>query len=497
MIIGIDQGTTGTLGILMDYDGAIRKSVYLTHTQFHPQAGWVEHDPMEIWRNMERIARELASNASGLGGRIEGLGLANQGETVLAWNRTTSEPIGRAIVWQDTRTQAWIDEISADETLKEYVSKTTGLHLDSYFSAGKMRWILNHVPGARELSDRGELCFGTLDAWMIWKFTGGREFLTDASTAARTQLMRLSTLEYDPRLLELFAVNATALPRIVPCDTRIEISNLGPGLAGVPISASLVDQPAAVFGHACLEPGQSKATYGTGCFVYLNAGARPPPVVAGLLSTLAWSRKEGRVYALDGGVIAVASIITWLKDQIGILDGAKQIDDLLAAHTPKGEVICVTAHAGLGSPVWDRNARAAWLGMDLSTRRNDLIYSVLEGIAFRVSQVIEAMDAASESAISALRADGGLSQCRTLMQLQANLLGRPVEGVADAEATALGVAAFAARSLGIWASDEEVARNVRVQETFDPQWDDGRRRERLERLQAVQQVIRADTRPTG
>jgi glycerol kinase len=467
MIIGIDQGTTGTLGILMDPEGNVLESRYLTHRQIQPQPGWVEHNALEIWANVECIVKDLAAVS---GGAIRGIGIANQGETVLAWNRKTSDPLCNAIVWQDTRTQAWIDEISADPSCCNYVANTTGLHLDSYFSAGKMRWILQNVPAAQKLAGRGELCFGTLDAWLIWKFTCGQRFLTDASTAARTQLMRLSDLAYDSELLDLFEIAPSCLPEIVDCDTAIEIQGFGAGLDGVPITASLVDQPAAVFGHACLRSGQSKATYGTGCFVYVNAGGAPPPVVEGLLSTLAWSRAEDRVYALDGGVIAVASILTWLKDQIGILEDARRIDELLAGHSPAGGVTCVTAHAGLGSPVWDRNARAAWLGMDLATDKKDLIYSVLEGIAFRVSQVIDAMEGASGSPIEALRVDGGLSQCGAMMQLQANLLGIPVEVVAETEATARGIAFFAARSLGLWNSDTEIENRVSVDRTFDPQW---------------------------
>lgn len=490
MIIGIDQGTSGTRGILMDREGRVRETIHLAHEQIQPRSGWVEHDPIEIWTHVEHITRELATKAGSLGNRVEGIGIANQGETVLAWNRQTSEPVSRAIVWQDTRTQEWIDRYSADEALCRYVSQTTGLHLDSYFSASKMRWILDHVPAAHELAAKDRLCFGTLDAWLIWKFTSGRTFVTDASTAARTQLMNLAGLEYDQKLLQLFEIPADSLPTIIACDCHIEVEGFGPQLDGVPIAASLVDQPAAVFGHACLYPGQSKATYGTGCFVYLNCGDRPPLVTAGLLSTLAWDRKQGRAYAFDGGVLAVASVVTWLKDRLGMLDHARGIDARLAGHEPKNDVVCVTAHAGLGSPIWDRNARAAWLGMDLSTGRDDLVYAALEGIAFRVAQVIHIMDEVTQMPISALRADGGLSRCNTLMQLQANLLGRPVEVVAATEATALGVACFAARSLSIWEQDDEVVTRVTVEKTFVPQSSRDQRMQRMQRLTQAQQLAR-------
>ncbi len=467
MIVGIDQGTTGTTGILLDLEGNVVDSRYAAHQQVFPRAGWVEHDPLEIWSNVESIARALARKSDG---KLLGVGIANQGETVLAWDRQPSAPLGNAIVWQDTRSQAWIDEVAADTGRARYVHETTGMHLDSYFSAGKMRWILEHVSGAGTLAAAGNLCFGTLDAWLIWKFTQAQEFVTDASTAARTQLMRLADVEYDPDLLELFEIPPGSLPEIISCDTRIEIRGLGVELDGVPIAASLVDQPAAVFGHACLQPGQSKATYGTGCFVYLNVGDSAPPVAEGLLGTLAWTRRDGPVYALDGGVIAVASILTWLKDQVGILGSAKDIDAMLSNHFPPEELTCVTAHAGLGSPVWDRQARGAWLGMNLATGRNDLVYSALEGIAFRVYQVVSAMERVSGTPIPALRVDGGLSRCDTLMQLQANLLNRPVEAVVDAEATARGIAFFAARSMGLWESDAEVVNRVSVQKTFHPKW---------------------------
>lgn len=491
MIIGIDQGTTGTLGILMDLDGAVHARRYLAHEQHHPKPGWVEHDAGEIASHVENIAQELAARTTSMGRAVAGIGLANQGETVVAWNRATSEPVGHAIVWQDTRTQSWIDEIATDDELSAYVAQTTGLHLDSYFSAGKMRWVLQHVPKTRELAEKDELCLGTLDAWLRWRLTAGRSFVTDASTAARTQLMSLDHLDYDERLLELFGVPRSCLAPIVDCGHRSEARGMGADLDGVPIAASLVDQPAAMFGHGCLRSGQTKATYGTGCFVYQNAGASPPRAAEGLLSTIAWTREPQRVHALDGGVIAVGSLMTWLEQHAGILGDARRIDDLLASHEPNPDVICVTAHAGLGSPIWDRRARGAWLGMDLATGRPDLIHSVLEGIAFRVSQVIDAMESASGATLESLRADGGLVHCRTLMQLQADLLQKPIEVIEEPEATALGIAAFAARSLDLWGDDERVTSRVHVAETFTPQWASDRRARRVATLQGAQNHVRA------
>jgi len=432
-----------------------------------------------------------AVQEAGAGARLAGVGIANQGETVLAWDRETGEPLAPAIVWQDTRTQPEMDELGSDAAAAGRIRETTGLAADAYFSASKIRWLLDHVASARSLGGQGRLCVGTIDAWLVWKLTGGRSFATDASTAARTLLFDIRALRYDPWLLDLFTVPPFALPEVRRSDEILgTVSGVDIALDGVAVIAGLVDQPAALFGQGCLAAGEAKATYGTGCFVYLNTGGTPRPSAHGLLTTIAWRREGGTVYALDGGVFAAGSVVEWLI-RLGLLSDAAGIDALLAS-APRAvhdEVACVPALAGLAAPYWDRAARAGWLGMGLGSDRADLVRAALEGIACRVAQVVLAMEQDASRPIDALRVDGGLTGCAALMQMQADLLGIPVEVAAEAEATLRGVCFLTARAAGVWADDGEVLANRRPGRLVEPKAPSSERRDRLARFERAVALV--------
>jgi glycerol kinase len=469
-VLGIDQGTTGTRALVMGADGEVLATAYAAHRQHYPQPGWVEHDPAEIWAAVVATAAAAVRGAPS-GTRIEAIGLANQGETVMAWDRASGEPLHPALVWQDQRTEAFVQELAQDPAFAGTVEELTGLRLDAYFSAPKMRWLLDHVPAVAQAAAAGKLCLGTLDAWMIWRLTGGRRFVTDPSTAARTLLFDIRRRSYDSGLLGRFGVPRAALPEIAASDGEFGVAALPEaGLAGVPIRASVVDQPAAMVGHGCLAAGDLKATYGTGCFVYLHTGAAPRPSRHGLLATVVWERAGATSYALDGGVLAAGSVVTWLRDRLGLIKDEQEIDSLLATlPTAGGGVLaCVPALAGLGAPHWRREARGAFLGLDLGSDRRDLVRAALAGIAWQVVDVVRAMAADSGMQVVRLKADGGLTRSRSMMQLQADALGIPVEVVAEPEATAMGVCYLAARAAGLWTSDAEITRRIKVAETFQP-----------------------------
>lgn len=490
LILGVDQGTTSTRAGVMDRGGRMVSLAQLPHRQIYPRPGWVEHNAGEIWDNVRRSMSEAVAEA-GAGPDLAGIGIANQGETVLAWDRASGEPLAPAIVWQDARTQDEMEGLARDEGAARRIRELTGLAPDAYFSASKIRWLLDHVPEARPLAGQGRLCVGTVDAWLVWKLSGGQSFVTDASTAARTLLFDIRALRYDPWLLGRFGVPASVLPEVRRSDERLGVvSGLGAPLDGVPIVAGLVDQPAALFGQGCLAPGQAKATYGTGCFVYLNTGDAPRPSAHGLLTTIAWRRAAGTVYALDGGVFAAGSVVEWLS-RLGLVSQPAAVDALLASEppSPDDEVMCVPALAGLAAPYWDRSARAAWLGMGLGSARADLVRAALEGVACRVTQVVRAMEQDASVSIDSLRVDGGLTGCAALMQMQADLLGVPVEVAAEAEATLRGVCFLAARAAGVWKDDVEVGENRRPGRIVAPRVTAAERRERLARFERAAALV--------
>jgi len=487
VLLGIDQGTTGTLACLVEADGRIVARAYAAHRQICPRPGWVEHDAEEIWRCVERTVGEVLDGAGGA--RPDGVALANQGETVLAWDRRTGRPLHHALVWQDTRTQPLVERLAADPAIAARVRDETGLPLDPYFSAPKLRWLLDEVPGARALARAGHLRAGTLDAWLIERLTGGGPALTDPSTAARTLLCDTRAHRWSPFLLELFDVPGAVLPEIRDTDAGFGACAAPglPGLAGVPIVASLVDQPAALAGHGCVDAGDAKATFGTGCFVYAGTGATRPRG-GGTLATVAWKRSGApATYALDGGVLAAGSAIDWLRE-VGVLGAGEPLDAALAGARRDPGVVCVPALVGLGAPHWDRGARAAWLGMSSAATRADLASALAEGVACRVAEVVAAIERDAGLAIAELRADGGLTRSAALMQLQADLLGRPVAVAEEDEATVSGACAIAALRTRTLSETELRARRGRARARYEPRMSADERAARLDRFARAREL---------
>ncbi len=468
-VIGIDQGTTGTFVGLMNPQGEIVRDAYQAHEQLYPGLARVEHDPDEIWRNVCALLNRTIEQAGVEPGSIAGIGIANQGESVILWDAHSGRPLSNIIVWQDTRTQASMDAVLADDGAVKEIQTRTGLRPDAYFSASKIRWLLDNTPEANRLLRSGHLRCGTLDSWLIWNLTAGRSYLTDVSTASRTLLFNLHTLDWDDWLLDFFSIPREILADVVETTGDFgTVSHPDITARDLPILASLVDQPAAMVGQGCLSPGTIKATYGTGCFINLNTGREAIISAHGLLTLVAWQRDGIPTYGLDGGVFSAGANLNWLRDKANLIEGFEEIDPLCRALPDAGGVVWVPAQVGLGAPYWERNVRGAWMGVGLSTERAHLVRAVLDGIALRVAQIIQAMNADSRTPVPRLRADGGLTRNETLMQIQADMLGIPVEVLEDREATARGVCSLAARQTGIWASDESITGQVRVARVYQP-----------------------------
>ncbi|MBL9014469.1 MAG: glycerol kinase [Myxococcales bacterium] len=465
MILGIDQGTTGTRACLVAEDLTIQRSAYAAHAQHAPRPGWVEHDPAEIRACTRRVIAEVLA----AGERPEAIAIANQGVTCLLWDARTGEPVHRALVWQDTRTE---DRLAVLAPHAERIRALTGLRLDSYFSASKLAWLLDAVPGARARAAAGHLRAGTLDTWLVERLTGGRVFATDASTAARTLLCETVTCTWSDELCALFDVPRSLLPEIRDCDAGFGDHE------GIPILASMVDQPAAMLGQGCVDAGDVKATFGTGCFVYANAGTTRPGG-GRTLATVAWRRGGQTTYALDGGVLTVGAALAWVRS-LGL---PSQVAE--TGSGGGGNTVFVPALVGLGAPHWDRAARAAWLDLDASTSAEDLVAAVREGIACRAVEVIHAIERDAGVTVNVLRVDGGLARDRGLVQRVADLLGVPAEVAEEEEATVVGVAAMAALRLGRLGVDDLRARRARGQARVSPAITAAERAARLHRWQGA------------
>ena len=384
----------------------------------------------------------------------------------MLWNRVTGQPLYNVLTWQDTRTEAALAPLAADAEIARGVHERTGLKIDSYFSVSKIRWLLDHC---REDLPLENIACGTLDTWMIWKLTDGQSFVTDVSTASRTLLFNIHTLQWDDWLLDLFNIPRDVLPDVLETAAHFgDVTCAEAACQGVPIVTSLVDQPAAMVGQGCLRSGEIKATYGTGCFINLNTGQQFVDSQRGLLTMLAWQRGQTPTYGLDGGVFTAAASINWLRDGIGLLHPTEDIDRLCADMPDSNGVLWLPAQAGLGAPYWNRHSRGAWLGLELATTKAQLVRAVLEGIAGRVTQIVQAMQADAGISISRLRVDGGLSHSETLMQIQADLLGCPVEALTDAQATARGVCFLVARTVSLWQSDTPILEHIQIGRTYEP-----------------------------
>lgn len=466
-ILALDQGTTSSRAILFDHAGSIVALAQREFAQFFPQPGWVEHDALEIWRTQIAVAEDVLEQARVTARDIVALGIANQRETTVLWDRQSGRPIAPAIVWQDRRTAEMCARLAADGVADEF-RKRTGLLCDPYFSGTKLAWLLDHVPGARARAEAGELAFGTIDSWLAWQLTGGRRHVTDASNASRTLLFNLCTGDWDERLLDLLRIPRAVLPAVVDAAGVLgEVSAPGP-LAGVPIAALVGDQQGALAGQACFARGQAKNTYGTGCFLLLHAGDSQPTPPPGILATVA-AREGGRLsYALEGSVFIGGAAVQWLRDGLGIINSAGEIESLARSVPDSAGVVFVPAFAGLGAPHWDPEARGLICGLTRGTTRAHIARATLEAIALQVVDLVEAM-ASCGPGLEELRVDGGACSNDLLMQMQADLLQRPVLRPRITETTALGAGYFAGLATGFWGSHEELASHWQLDRCFKPE----------------------------
>jgi glycerol kinase len=480
-VAAIDQGTTSSRCIIFNHDGRVVASDQLEHRQILPRAGWVEHDPMEIWTNTRAVVAGALAKADLTKDEIAAVGITNQRETTVVWDRSTGEPVGNAIVWQDTRTAELAAELGGDEGPDRYRART-GLPLSTYFSGPKIRWILDNADGARERAERGELCFGTMDTWVLWNATGGPAgglHLTDVTNASRTMLMDLKTLDWDPQICADFGVPMSMLPQIrSSSEVYGEGRPRGP-LPGVPIAGILGDQQAATFGQACLSPGEAKNTYGTGNFLLLNTGTTPISSGNGLLTTVCYKLGEApAVYALEGSIAVTGSLVQWLRDNLNIIGSAAEVEQLARSVDDNGGAYFVPAFSGLFAPRWRSDARGAVVGLTRFITKGHVARAALEATAFQSREVIEAAAADSGVALTSLKVDGGMVANELLMQFQADVLGVPVIRPVVNETTALGAAYAAGLAVGYWASEDDIRANWAHDKTWEPQMD-GAERDRL------------------
>jgi len=471
-VLALDQGTTSSRAILFDDQGRPVARAQREFEQHFPRPGWVEHDPREIWATQLAVAEEVANGVSD----IAAIGITNQRETTIVWDRATGEPIHNAIVWQDRRTAEVCDRLRSDG-VEEMVRGRTGLLLDAYFSGTKIAWILDHVEGARGRAERGELAFGTVDTWLAWKLSDGALHVTDASNASRTLLFNIREQEWDDDLLELFEVPRALLP-----DVRDSSEAYGASILNdVPIAALIGDQQAATAGQASFSPGQGKNTYGTGCFLLENTGSEAPVSSRGLLTTVAWRRDGKLSYALEGSVFIGGAVVQWLRDGLGIIGSAAEVEPLAASVEDSGGVVLVSAFTGLGAPHWDPYARGAVFGITRGTTAAHIARAALEGMAFQVHDLVRAMEQDGGEPFRELRVDGGAAANDLLLQLQADVLRIPIERPTVLETTALGAAFMAGLATGVWSSTDAIAEVRTVDRTFEPQADATRVEEMLAR----------------
>jgi glycerol kinase len=478
-ILALDQGTTSSRAIVFDRHGAVAAIAQQEFAQHFPTPGWVEHDARDIWRSQLAVARQALAQLGLKAQDIAAIGIANQRETTVLWDRETGEPVAPAIVWQDRRTAARCDALRAAGKAA-WIQKKTGLVLDAYFSATKLEWLLANVPGARGRAERGELAFGTVDTWLLWKLTGGRVHATDASNASRTLLFDIHQLRWDAELLALFNIPQAVLPWVAPSSALLGASDAALFGAPIAICGMAGDQQAATFGQACFSPGMAKNTYGTGCFMLMNNGARPVRSRHQLLTTVAWAgpgaagagaqapQPANACYALEGSVFMGGATIQWLRDGLQVIQSADDVEALAASVPDSGDVFLVPAFAGLGAPYWDGHARAALVGMTRGTSRAHVARAALEAIALQSADVFAAMASDCGMALTELRVDGGASRNNLLMQMQADILGVPVVRPKVTETTALGAAYLAGLACGFWSGADEVAAQWSVDRRFEP-----------------------------
>jgi glycerol kinase len=464
-ILALDQGTTSSRAILFDHRGAIISIAQQEFRQIFPQPGWVEHDAREIWATQSNVAAEAVNKARLTANDIAAIGITNQRETTLVWDRQTGKPIANAIVWQDRRTAPMCDRLKA-RGLATTIRRKTGLVIDAYFSGTKLHWLLNNVPGAKARARAGDLAFGTIDSWLIWNLTGGREHVTDPSNASRTMLFNIHTGDWDNDLLKLFGVPRSVLPEVrSSSEVYGETNLLG---SPIPIAGIAGDQQAALFGQICTRPGMVKNTYGTGCFMLMQTGTKPMPSRNNLLTTVAWRIGDRTHYALEGSIFIAGAVVQWLRDGLGIIQSSSEVEALASQAPDNGGVYVVPAFAGLGAPHWDQYARGTIVGLTRGSTRAHIARAALEGIAYQVADVLRAMESDAKIRLKELRVDGGACANNLLMQFQADLLGVPVVRPRVSETTALGAAYLAGLAVGFWKDQNEIAAQWQTDRRFVP-----------------------------
>ena len=489
-ILAIDQGTTGTTAMLIDYEGRIAGRAYSEITQYYPKPGWVEHDPEEIWQKTLSVADAALRSGDMECSQVAAIGITNQRETSVVWNRRSGRPVHNAIVWQCRRTARMCENLRG-RGLTEKVKGRTGLVIDPYFSATKLAWILDNVEGVRDAAQRGDVLFGTIDTWLLWKLTNGRIHATDYTNASRTMLFNIHSRSWDEELLAELSIPMLMLPEVCPSSGHFgEVDCTDSALDGITIAGDAGDQQAALFGQACFHPGSVKNTYGTGCFLMLNTGEKPILSEHGLLTTIACGMGGSPVYALEGSVFIAGAAVQWLRDGLKIIDSAPETESMAGSVLDTGGVYVVPAFTGLGAPYWDADARGAILGITRGTEREHIVRATLESIAYQTADVMEAMCSDSGEEIGQLRVDGGAAANNFLMQFQSNILGTEVNRPVMNETTALGAAFLAGLAVGFWEDESQLERCRKTDAIFKPKLNTERRAKLLSGWrEAVRKVI--------
>jgi glycerol kinase len=465
-ILSLDQGTTSSRAIIFDHSGAIISIAQKEFTQFFPRPGWVEHDPFEIWSSQIAVATEAILKAQLTPKDIAAIGITNQRETTIVWDKQTGKPVYNAIVWQDRRTAAFCESLK--EEYASVIQHKTGLIIDAYFSASKINWILDNVQGAKEKALKGELAFGTVDSWLVWNLTGGKVHVTDVTNASRTMLFNIDTLQWDKELLDLFSVPEQMLPR-VHSSSEVYGETAGDILASqIPIAGIAGDQQAALFGQMCIHPGMVKNTYGTGCFMLMNIGDRPTLSKNNLVTTVAWKVNDRVQYALEGSIFIGGAVVQWLRDGLKIIGSSNEVEELAKKVSDNGGVYMVPAFAGLGAPHWKQEAKGTIVGITRGTTSAHIARAALESIALQTMEVLKAMQADAGSLIKELRVDGGACVDDLLMQIQADVLNAVVVRPAVTETTAMGAAYLAGLGVGFWTSIDDIETQWKVERSFQP-----------------------------
>lgn len=466
-ILALDQGTTSSRAIVFDRAGRQVSVAQKEFSQKYPRSGWVEHDAREIWSSQISVVAEAILQAGLSAADVAAIGITNQRETTVVWDRHTGEPVYNALVWQDRRTAAYCDSLK-ELGMEPMIREKTGLVIDSYFSATKIRWILDHVEGARQKAEAGDLAFGTIDSWLIWNLTGGKVHVTDVSNASRTLLFNISTMDWDPELLKLFDIPAAMLPEVRSSSEIFGETSPSLFAARIPISGVAGDQQAALFGQLCTEPGMVKNTYGTGCFMLMNIGDKPVLSKNNLVTTVAWKIGDTTQYALEGSIFIAGAVVQWLRDELKLISSSGEVETLASKVPDSGGVYLVPAFAGLGAPHWNQYARGTIFGITRGTNDSHIARAALESIAFQTLEVLRAMEADSGIRIQELRVDGGATANDMLMQFQADILGGKVVRPQITEVTAIGAAYLAGLGIGFWTGVDEIREQWHVSRSFEP-----------------------------